>query len=109
MSDRYPTAGGDVDPGSGVKHRTLPWIGVAIIFALSAWGVGFDNTCQSDGCMGIIFPIVGLLIALGLQGLVVIPFVAIRRWRAGQPVATATLQWILASVAAAALPLLFLK
>lgn len=87
----------------------MPWIMIAIIFAFSAWAAWFSHKCLSDGCMGIVYPIGAALVVLGVQAVVVIPFNAIRRWRGGEPFAAATLQWIIASVAAFWLPPLVVK
>ncbi|NDK40009.1 hypothetical protein DT603_14290 [Pseudoxanthomonas gei] len=81
---------------------------IAVIFLLTAWGATFSRTCQSDGCMGVIFPLGGALIALAVQLFVVVPFHRMRARSKGE-VSAGVVTWVVVSIAAFVLPLLFAK
>ncbi len=84
------------------------YVAAGVILFLSAWGASFSRTCQSDGCIGIIYPVGGALIALAVQLFVLIPVHRVRsKGRVEPGVGTGT--WIAASLAAFIVPLLFAK
>ena len=81
---------------------------VGVIFLLTAWGASFSRTCQSDGCIGVVFPLGGALIALAVQLFVVIPVYRMRAKSKGE-LSAGLGGWIVASIAAFVIPLLFAK
>jgi hypothetical protein len=84
-------------------------VGVAVIFALSVWAATFSRTCQSDGCIGVVFPAGGALIALAAQLFVLVPIYATVKWRAKEPFIQRVAIWLAVSVAAVLIPGLFMK
>ena len=85
------------------------YFAVGVIFLLSAWSASFSRSCQSDGCIGVVFPIGAALIALAVQIFVLIPIYRIGRSRTREESPPPVGTWIAASVAAFALPMLFAK
>jgi hypothetical protein len=84
------------------------YVAAGVVFFLSAWAASFSRSCQSDGCIGIVFPLGGALIALAVQVFVLIPVHRFRSKRADVPGAKVG-TWIAASLAAFIVPLLFAK
>ena len=82
---------------------------LTVIFLLSAWGASFSRNCQSDGCIGIVFPVGAALIALLIQLLVLIPFYCVRRRKLQLSFGTLAAAWVGGSLAAFAVPLFFAK
>jgi hypothetical protein len=85
------------------------FVGVAVIFVLSAWAASFSRTCQSDGCIGVVFPAGGALLALAAQLFVLVPIYATVKWRAKEPFLYRVAMWFAVSVAAVLIPGLFIK
>jgi hypothetical protein len=83
--------------------------GLAVIFLLSAWGASFSRTCQSDGCIGIVFPVGAALIALLIQLLALMPFHCFKRHKLRLPFGAMAAVWAGSSLAAFVIPLLFAK
>jgi low temperature requirement protein LtrA len=86
----------------------LPVVAV-IVFLLAVWGSSFSHSCTSDGCIGIVIPVGGALLALAAQIFVLIPAYAIKRSQASKPIAARVGLWIAVSVAAFVLPMAFAK
>lgn len=82
-------------------------IGAAVIALMSLWALSFSHGCSSDGCIGVVLPIGGGLVALAIQLAVLLPMHVLRRRRATPPAATHAWRWLLLSLAAFVLPLLF--
>ena len=83
--------------------------GASAIFLLSAWGASFSRTCQSDGCIGIVFPVGAAFIALLIQLLVLIPFHCFMRRKLRLSFGAIAVAWAGGSIAAFIIPLLFAK
>jgi hypothetical protein len=80
-----------------------------VIFSLSLWAMSFSHSCRSDGCIGLVFPAGGAAIGLALQLLLLVPFFALRRARAGAPLWPSVAVWVAGSVLLFAMPLAFIK
>jgi hypothetical protein len=78
-------------------------------FALSVWAASFSRTCQSDGCIGVVFPAGGAILALAAQLFVLVPIYATVKWRAKEPFLRRVAIWLGVSVAAVLIPGLFIK
>ena len=85
------------------------FIGVAAIFALSVWAASFSRTCQSEGCIGVVIPAGGAILALAAQLFVLVPIYATVKWRAKESFIGRVAIWLAGSVAAALIPGLFIK
>jgi hypothetical protein len=97
-------------PRNSLANEPLQLYVVAgIIFLFSCWGASFSHSCASDGCIGIVIPVGGALIALAAQILMLIPAYGVQRARAGQAVALRIGLWLAGSLAAFVLPMLFAK
>jgi hypothetical protein len=83
--------------------------GAGAIFLLSVWGASFSRTCQSDGCIGIVFPVGAAFIALLVQLFVVIPFYCFKRRKLRLSFGAMAAAWAGGSLAAFVIPLLFAK
>jgi len=83
--------------------------GLIVIFLLAAWAASFSRTCQSDGCIGVVFPTGGALIALAIQLLVLVPVFCFRRARSELPFGWPAAAWVGGSLAAFIFPMLFIK
>jgi hypothetical protein len=96
---------------SQAKKSDPPYlfVGVAVIFALSVWAASFSRTCQSDGCIGVVFPAGGAILALAAQLFVLVPIYATVKWRAKEPFLRRVAIWLGVSVAAVLIPGLFIK
>ncbi|MFO1408524.1 MAG: hypothetical protein U1F08_13485 [Steroidobacteraceae bacterium] len=88
-----------------------PAIGLmaVVILALALWAMGFSRSCSSDGCIGIVFPGGGAIIALAIQLFVLVPIHAFRRRRSGKALYPSLPVWIAMSVVAFGLPMAFVK
>ena len=82
-------------------------VGASLVALLSLWALSFSHGCSSDGCIGVVLPIGGGLVALAIQLAVLLPMHVLRRRRATPPAATHAWRWLLLSLAAFVLPLLF--
>lgn len=91
--------------------RSDPYLpGVAALILLFAlWGASFSHSCQSDGCIGIIFPMGAAAALLALQLFVCLPVLLFRWNRRRQPVGAVATIWLALSLAAFGVPLLFVK
>ena len=98
-----------IQPEVSTSDPPYLYIVAGIIFLFAAWGASFSRSCQSDGCIGIVFPLGGALIALAVQIFVLIPMYRMTLSRAGEPAVLRVGAWIAASVSAFALPMLFAK
>lgn len=92
---------------SVLRHATLLIIGVGAIATLSLYTMSFANTCRSDGCIGIVFGVGAILLALGVQLIVLVPADIYRTRNRDEPFVLRTVWWVALSLAAAIGPLLF--
>lgn len=83
--------------------------GLIGIFLLAAWAASFSRSCQSDGCIGVVIPAGGALIALAIQLFALIPFFCFRRARSELPFGLQAAIWAGGSLAAFIVPMLFAK
>lgn len=60
--------------------------------------VGFERSCQSDGCIGVFFILFVTWGFVGLQLLVMIPIYAARRMKEELPTAKWVILWVVVSV-----------
>ena len=81
----------------------------ALILLLGLWAASFSHSCQSDGCIGIYFPVIGAFALLGLQLLVCLPAFFFRLRHRNQAVARPLFLWAVLSIACFGLPLLLIK
>ncbi|MFY2764959.1 hypothetical protein [Arenimonas sp. MALMAid1274] len=93
---------------SQAPKADVPFLGVAtaVIFFLAAWGASFSRTCESDGCIGMVFPVGAALLTLAVQLFVLIPVHVIRS-KGGSGPRPRVGVWIAASIAAFLIPMLF--
>ena len=91
--------------------RSDPYLPVvaALILLCAVWGASFSHSCQSDGCIGIIFPLGAAAALLALQLFVCLPILLFRWHRQRQPVGLIAASWLAMSIAAFGIPLLFVK
>lgn len=82
-------------------------VGASLVALLSLWALSFSHSCSSDGCIGVVLPIGGGLVALAIQLAILLPAHVLRRRRATPPAATHAWRWLALSLAAFLLPLLF--
>lgn len=93
------------------SFRSDPYLPVvaALILLMGLLGVSFSHSCESDGCMGIVFFIFASAALLALQLLICLPALLLRWRRRGEPVGAALTAWAVLSVACFGLPLLLVK
>ncbi|HVH13566.1 MAG TPA: hypothetical protein VM759_10960 [Longimicrobium sp.] len=89
------------------SHASPLQAGLAAIVGLSFWAMSFSYGCSSDGCIGVIYPLGGGVIALLVQLFILVPVDAIRTRKRGEPFGLRMAGWVGLSVAAFILPLLF--
>jgi hypothetical protein len=107
---QVPASAAKPAPGNGIADDPLHLPVVAVIvFLLAVWGSSFSHSCTSDGCIGIVIPVGGALLAMAAQIFVLIPAYAIKRSQAGKPVVARVGLWIAVSAAAFMLPMVFAK
>ena len=92
---------------SVLRHATLLIIGAGAIGSLSLYTMNFANTCRSDGCIGIVFGVGAILLALGVQLIVLVPADIYRTRNRGEPYVLRAVWWVALSLTAAIGPLLF--
>lgn len=78
-----------------------------VILILSVKGASFNSSCKSDGCIGIIFPVGGALIALSVQIFILIPLYAIKLSQTEEGTTTKVTWWVVGSIATFAIPMMF--
>ena len=91
--------------------RSDPYLPVitALTLLCALWGVSFSHSCQSDGCIGVIFPVGAAAVLLALQMVICLPVLLFRWRRRRQPVGAVAVSWLALSLAAFGIPLLFVK
>jgi hypothetical protein len=86
-----------------------PASGLVAVLILAGWAASFSRSCQSDGCIGIVFPAAGAVIALLVQLAIVLPLFCRSRSKAKVPYAREASYWAVGSMIALVVPMLFIK
>lgn len=101
---------GNISPFAS-SFRSDPYVAIVagLVALCSVLAADFSHSCQSDGCIGVIFPIMAAVVLLVVQLVICLPVLFLRWRRRQQRAGVVLLIWTALSVAAFVLPLLFTR